>query len=83
MAKFELDANERKEAQRWWDEHLLVAHKGKEPYAGAIGNASHYSIAFTTIGGPIVHIICGLCEASKTKLDFKDYAGCLTDFSDW
>jgi hypothetical protein len=80
MATFELDDAELAKSKAWWDDHLKLRHKGKNPYAGAIGGNCGYLITYTTLG-MIVHVQCSICQHSGK--DFKVYAGCVSDFMDW
>lgn len=97
--KFELDEAERAKLDAWNKKHLEVAHKGEEPYCGAIGGRVSFMITSTSMG-MLLSAECGVCVRNELKnrvlraiFDTKSEndkegegggARChLTDLSDW
>jgi hypothetical protein len=75
LSEYELNA-----AKEWNKKHLAEHHKGKEPYAGAIGGRCSYVVTYTGVG-TMLSIECSICKHGGK--DYKVYAESLTDFSDF
>lgn len=69
--KFETTKKEDESIRNWIETHEKEKHKGKGPYAGAIGGA--YSFNFTGTGlGNIVVVKC-MCGEEFNATDFDEW----------
>lgn len=97
--KFEMDEDERKRFDEWYEKHLKEAHNNEEPYCGAAGGRISYIITPTSIG-TFLSAECGICVRRERRekvlnalSDIKPYCvdgknfECghvvLTDTGDW
>lgn len=64
--KFELDEDESAKLKAWNEKHLKEAHKGEEPYCGAIGGRVSFMITSTSMG-MLLSAECGVCVRNELK----------------